>query len=157
MVASNEHLESSRTPTTTHAEWGAGSPHLIISGQEHRMFPLTADRVSIGSADGSDLRLDGISPLHAEILHDARDEYILVLHDDAETSARPEPRASIGGEEGEVLRTGARFVLGPWSFVFARDEYADHGRPFGGVEGGEGSYQAEQPPRPDYSQQREQE
>jgi hypothetical protein len=41
--------------------------------------------------------------------------------------------------------------MGPWTFVYARDEYADHGRPYGGREGGEGTHQPRQPERPDYT------
>jgi hypothetical protein len=53
--------------------------------------------------------------------------------------------------EGAILRTGARFTMGGWTFVYARDEFADHGRPYGGREGGEGTYQPQQPERPDYT------
>jgi len=42
--------------------------------------------------------------------------------------------------------------MGEWRFTFARDEYADHGRPFGGREGGELADQPVQPPRPDYAE-----
>jgi len=40
--------------------------------------------------------------------------------------------------------------VGDWTLTFMRDEYADHGRPFGGREGGEGAVQPAQGARPDY-------
>ncbi|MGO1547519.1 MAG: hypothetical protein ACTHXL_09220, partial [Microbacterium gubbeenense] len=50
-----------------------------------------------------------------------------------------------------TLRTGASFTAGPWRFVFQREEFADHGRPFGGRQGGELSDQPPQRRRPDYT------
>lgn len=137
-------------PTTTHSEWGAGNPRLIVSGAEHFEFPLDSDRTTIGSGDGADLRVAGTAPVHAEVRHDDRDEYVLLQYEDAETNTTPEPRASLDGAEGIVLRSGAQFRMGEWRFTFARDEYADHGRPFGGREGGELADQPLQPERPDY-------
>jgi hypothetical protein len=139
-------------PTTTHGPWGSGRPHLILSGPAgHRELPLDRDLVRIGSAGDVECRLGGLEPLHAEIHHDPNDEYVLVLHGPALTNHRPEPIASIGGKLGEILRSGARFVLGEHAFVFERDEYADHGRPYGGRQGGEGSRERLQPDRPDYT------
>jgi predicted GNAT family acetyltransferase len=43
--------------------------------------------------------------------------------------------------------------MGAWRLVFARDEFADHGRPYGGRNGGEGAHQRRQAPRPDYAAQ----
>ena len=37
--------------------------------------------------------------------------------------------------------------MGPWRMAFFREEYADHGRPFGGRLGGEFSVQKPQPTR----------
>jgi hypothetical protein len=138
-------------PTTTHATWGAGHPHLIVSqGGTHRIFNIEADSVRIGSAPDAELRLPGIDPLHAEIRHDDYDEYVLIPHGRANTST-PLVHIPTVDAEGEVLRTGARFTMGPWAFVFAREEYADHGRPYGGRQGGEGAHQHRQPHRPDYT------
>lgn len=36
----------------------------------------------------------------------------------------------------KVLHTGDRIELGRWTASFARDEFADHGRPHGGRVGG---------------------
>ena len=38
-----------------------------------------------------------------------------------------------------------------WILVFGREEFADHGRPYGGREGGEFDVQPPQPGRPDYT------
>lgn len=131
--------------TTTHAEWGSGEPHLLVSGGDVReTFPLTAEAVRIGSSPDCDLVLAGADPVHATITHDDRDEYVLALHGEGETSARD------GGDD-QVLRTGARFTIADWTLVFGRAEYADHGRPYGGREGGELSDQPGQPQRPDYA------
>lgn len=139
-------------PTTTHAEWGAGEPHLVITREGlHETFALTADVTAIGSGAECALQLSGLDVLHAEITHRDDDEYVLILHGDAaETSGSPTGDVSVHAH-GQVLRSGAQFVLGPWRFVYMRAEYADHGRPFGGREGGEGTVQPRQPERPDYS------
>jgi hypothetical protein len=136
--------------TTTHAEWGAGAPRLLVSreGDDRSVFPLTEDEATIGSAEGNSLVLPGTDSVHATIVHDDRDEYVLTLHGTGEMNANPEPDHD--DTRSEVLRTGARFTLGDWTLVFSREEYADHGRPFGGREGGELSDQLPQPERPDY-------
>lgn len=143
--------EEGYTPTTTHAEWGAGNPLLRITRDDERTeFALEADVVRIGSAEGNELRLADTDPVHATITHDERDEYVLTLHGAGEMNANPGADATHEGEATETLRTGARFTAGPWTLVFAREEFADHGRPFGGRKGGEYSDQPLQPPRPDY-------
>lgn len=139
---------------TTHAEWGSGAPHLLVSrgGEDRSVFDLTEDAVTIGSAEGGGLVLPGTDAVHATIVHDDRDEYVLTLHGAGEMNANTEPDHH--GVRSEVLRTGARFTLGEWTLVFGRAEYADHGRPFGGREGGELSDQPPQPERPDYPAER---
>lgn len=135
-------------PTTTHAERGAGDPHLRIShGPDRSVFHLTDDVVRIGSGGDCAIRVSGAEGLHAEIVHDDRDEYVLTLHGEGETSANPEAAGTHPDDRSQTLRTGASFTVGDWRFVFQREEYADHGRPFGGREGGELSDQPEQPPR----------
>ena len=140
-------------PTTTHASWGAGRPHLIITGPDgsHREHVLEGGAFRIGSGADSEIRVEGIETLAAEIRHDENDEFVYLPYAPGETNARLQPMTTVGGQDGEVLRTGARFTLGDWTFVFARDEFADHGRPYGGRQGGEGTIQPTQPPRPDYS------
>ena len=45
------------SPTTTHAEWGAGNPHLLITRDDERTeYALDADVVRIGSAAGNELK-----------------------------------------------------------------------------------------------------
>lgn len=140
------------TPTTTHAEWGAGNPRLRITREDERVeFALESDLVRVGSDEGNELRLPETDPLHATITHDGRDEYVLTLHGEGETNASPGTDATHPDADSETLRTGAHFTAGPWTLVFARDEFADHGRPFGGRQGGEYSDQPLQPPRPDYA------
>ncbi|QAY61391.1 hypothetical protein ET475_16360 [Microbacterium protaetiae] len=139
-------------PTTTHAEWGAGNPRLIVSREDrHHEEELRGELITIGSAADADIRLEGVDPIAGEIRHDDRDEFVFVPHAAGETNARLQPMSTAEGQDGEVLRTGARFTLGDWTFVFMREEFADHGRPYGGREGGEGQTQPEQPERPDYS------
>lgn len=140
-------------PTTTHAEWGAGNPRLRITREDERTeFRLVDDLVRIGSAAGNELVLGETDPVHATIAHDERDEYVLTLHGEGEMNASAETSGTHGGERTETLRTGARFTAGPWALVFARDEFADHGRPWGGRLGGEYSDQPPQPPRPEYDE-----
>ncbi|GAA3761058.1 hypothetical protein GCM10022240_12010 [Microbacterium kribbense] len=139
---------------TTHADWGAGDPRVILTGEDtRRTIRLTAAVTRIGSGADADIRLKGLDPIAAEIIHDEGDEFVYVPHAAGQTSARLEPIQSVDGALGEVLRMGARFTLGSWSFVYMREEFADHGRPHGGIEGGEGSsgIQSPQEPRPDYS------
>ena len=150
-TADQDSAPDGNRPTTTHAEWGAGNPHLLITREDERTeHPLDVDVVHIGSAAGNELQLDDTDPVHATIQHDDRDEYVLTLHGEGEMSAHPDAAATHAGARTQTLRTGARFTAGPWTLVFARDEYADHGRPYGGRLGGEYSDQRLQPPRPDY-------
>jgi hypothetical protein len=137
-------------PTTTHAEWGAGDPHLLISrhDEDRSVHHLTEMAVTIGSDAGCGLRLEGAAPLHATIVHDERDEFVLTMHAPGMMNANDLDAKD--GARVETLRTGARFTIGEWMLVFSRDEYADHGRPYGGREGGEGTHQHRQNERPDY-------
>ncbi|MBA2561020.1 MAG: hypothetical protein H0V07_14260 [Propionibacteriales bacterium] len=49
--------------------------------------------------------------------------------------------------ETKILRTGCGVDLGRWHLSYFREEYADHGRPYGGRIGGELGYQRPQPSR----------
>ena len=132
-----------RRITTTHYARGGGRPRLIFvqdadswTGQIPREMDLTDDVTTIGSSPGSSLLLDGLEALHAEIMHDDQDEYILV------------PRGPVSGSVARsgpsVLRTGARIQMGQWCLAFFREEFADHGRPYGGRSGGEFAYERPQ-------------
>ncbi|MHA7240468.1 FHA domain-containing protein [Arthrobacter sp. TMS1-12-1] len=132
-----------RTITTTHYLPGSGRPRLIFvqnsatwSGQVPREFELVADRTTIGSGEDAMLNLPGLDALHAEVIHTEDDEYVLV--------PRGTVTGSVNGREPSVLRTGARVQFGGWAVAFFREEYADHGRPFGGRSGGELAYQRPQ-------------
>lgn len=128
--------------TTTHAAWGAGNPRILATSEHERhVHEIDCDLIHIGSAADSDLQLAATDALHAKILHDPTDEYVLTMVGEGATS---------GGRHG-ILRTGAHFTAGPWHLVFVRDEYADHGRPYGGRIGGEAGHQRPQDPRPDYA------
>ena len=139
---------------TTHDPRRGGRPRLIFSLGGHALLPegdttleqgdveLTRERTTLGSAPDADLRLVGTAPQHAEIVHDEFDEYQFVQLSDQE-------RTTINGEQmgRRPLRTGDRLELGPWVLSYFREEYADHGRPFGGRQGGEGAVQPQQPGR----------
>ncbi|WP_298039791.1 hypothetical protein [uncultured Microbacterium sp.] len=143
--------DGSNAPTTTHAEWGAGNPRLLVSRDGERfVFDLVADAVRIGSADGNELQLADTDPVHADVVHDDRDEYVLTLHGHGEMNANPDAAETGASGRSEILRTGARFTAGDWTLVYSREEFADHGRPYGGRVGGEFSDQPPQPERPDY-------
>ncbi len=140
-----------RRITTTHYAAGAGRPRLIFvvgsenwNGQMPREFDLLPGVTTIGSSPTADLQLQGLQPLHAEIRHDAQDEYVLYPLGPVAGGAMPFPGQKEGGQ---VLRTGARIEMGQWRMGFFREEYADHGRPYGGRLGGELSYQRPQPRR----------
>lgn len=132
-----------RRITTTHYTRGGGRPRLIFvqdaaswNGQVPREVALTDDVTTIGSSPESGLVLEGLEALHAEIRHDDQDEYVLVPHGPVSGSvARSGP---------SVLRTGARIQMGQWCLAFFREEFADHGRPFGGRSGGEFAYERPQ-------------
>ena len=132
-----------RRVTTTHHTRGSGRPRLIFvqdsatwDGQVPREFNLTGERMSIGSGPSADLQLAGLEPIHAEIVHNERDEYVVVRHG--------EVTGSFGPADSSVLRTGARIQMGQWCLAYFREEFADHGRPFGGRSGGEFAYQKPQ-------------
>jgi hypothetical protein len=99
---------------------------------------------TVGSGADCDIRLDGLEPLHAQIRHDERDEYTVVGL--ARTGAL---RVNGAPVQHALLRTATRVDLAGWTLTYARDEYADHGRPYGGRIGGELGHQRPQPPRPD--------
>jgi hypothetical protein len=139
-----------QSPTTTHDPRGGGNPRLIMAPPEH---PLPGDRqevhrlrddvTTIGSGAGCDIRLPGLEDLHAEVRHDAADEFVLVR--------RSVPGlTSVNGApvDTALLRTASRITVGDWTMSFYREEYADHGRPHGGRIGGELGRQRPQPPRP---------
>lgn len=142
-----------RQVTTTHYIPGSGRPRLIFAvgsgawdGSRPREFELLPDRTLIGSSAEADLQLDGLAPVHAEIRHERNDEYVLYPIEATGGGRADEPGRAAQGPR--VLRTGARIELGAWRLAYYREEFADHGRPHGGRQGGEYAVQKPQPPRP---------
>lgn len=135
-----------RRVTTTHDPGRGGGPRLVevpvdgVARSHHPVHWLQRDRTVIGSAPECDVILSGLAPVHAEVLHDEADEFVLLAID---------PDVRVHGERvrTKVLRTSARVELGPRALAFVREEYADHGRPYGGRIGGELGHQRPQPPR----------
>ena len=138
-----------RRVTTTHDPDRGGNPRLILplgayamKGDRPTEFALRAEVTTIGSGADCDIRLAGLEPLHAEIRHDDDDEFVLTrIGGAAETRVHGAPVQSA------LLRTGSRIDLGGRQLTFFREEYADHGRPYGGRNGGEFSHQRSQPSR----------
>ncbi len=144
---------SRRRPTTTHDPAGGGRPRLVFSmgaaatsGGQRRVFDLPKTGTSIGSNEFADLRLSGVAPEQARVRRDSgTDEYILV----ALGGEIPTKVNGVRVTTEQVLRTGSRVEMGPWTMVYSREEFADHGRPYGGRAGGEFSRQRDQP-KPKY-------
>lgn len=142
-------LRRPRRPTTTHDPDRGGYPRVVLAPDPHpgpdarrTVFHLS-DRTVLGSHPVCDIVLEGLQPRHAEIVRTEEDEFVV----------RPLPPGREVRVHGAVvltealLRTGTRIDLGPWTLNYAREEYADHGRPFGGRIGGELGHQRPQPPR----------
>lgn len=141
-----------RVARTTHDPLGGGGPRLVFSvgrapvvGVTRRVFYLKQGTSSIGSDPSCDLVLPGLEPHQAEVVREPeKDEYVLVSK-----SAAGLTRVNGEVTDGQLLRTGSRIQLGEWTMSYSREEYADHGRPFGGRAGGEFSRQRSQQ-RPRY-------
>lgn len=141
-----------RRVTTTHYIPGSGRPRLIFAvgsspwdGSRPREFDLLPGTTVIGSSPDADLRLEGLEKVHAEIRHNEDDEYVLYAH--APTGGG-RPNLPHSSDDARILRTGSRIEMGPWRLAYYREEFADHGRPFGGRVGGEYAFQKQQPVRP---------
>ena len=132
--------------TTTHDPQGGGRPRLIFAAggrkatrEPEREFTLLPGITTIGSSTSCDLCLEGIDLAHARIDRDDSDNYIYV---DLGTTTGSRVRGAPVGTA--MLSTGARIELGPWTLIYFREEFADHGRPHGGRSGGELAYQRPQ-------------
>ncbi|TFD54752.1 FHA domain-containing protein [Cryobacterium frigoriphilum] len=143
-----------RRVTTTHYTPGSGRPRLIFvvgsqnwDGKPPREFDLLPTTTTIGSAAEASLQLGGLKSFHAEIRHDENDEYVLYPLGDVSGNVRESDDDGFARGRGQILRTGARIEMGPWRMAYFREEFADHGRPFGGRVGGELAVQKPQPPR----------
>ncbi len=135
-----------RQVTTTHDPGRGGSPRLVLEkasvwgGERQPVFWLE-DGVTIGSAPGSGIELPGLAALHARLVHDQDDEWVVEAVDGT-------TRVHGAQVDRQILRTGARVEVGEHVLAFRRDEHADHGRPYYGRVGGELGRQLPQPPRP---------
>jgi hypothetical protein len=138
-----------RPVTTTHDPDRGGNPRLILAlgayprdSDRPTVFQLRDDVTTIGGGADCDIRLPGLEPLHAEVRHDDEDEFVLKrIVRTADTRVHGAPVQSA------ILRTGCGVDLGEWHLSFFREEYADHGRPYGGRLGGEFAHQRSQPGR----------
>jgi len=135
-----------RPVTTTHDPRGGGMPRVIFAsrpqprvGELPRVEHLTKDRTTFGSSDTCDVTIAGLQPMHAVIERTEADEYLL-------THLASQGTSTVAGVPAQrsLLRTGARIALGATQLTYFREEYADHGRPFGGRQGGEIGYQRPQ-------------
>lgn len=127
-----------------------GRPRLIFAprptpwpGEKQRVFHLLPAVTTIGSAPDADLRLDGLAERHAEIRRNAADEFYLV-------QLSPVRDSFVNGKRTDgrhLLRTSMRIEFADWTLSYYREEYADHGRPYGGRVGGEIGHQRPQEPR----------
>lgn len=142
-------LRRRRAPSTTHDPEGGGNPRLIMAPGEHPragdvqpVFRLSGTVTTIGSHPGCDIVLPGLAAVQAEVRHDERDEFVLVR-----VSELGETLLNGAAVDTGLLRTASRISVGDWTMSFYREEYADHGRPYGGRVGGELGVQQPQPPR----------
>jgi len=144
--------------TTTHDPRRSGAPRLIMAAAAHplpgdrqEVFRLRGDVTTIGSDAACDIRLAGLDAFEAEVRHDDADQFVVLR------LGRPgATRVNGAPVDMALLRTASRLDIGDWSLSFYREEYADHGRPYGGRVGGEIGHQRRQParrPRPPHSEQ----
>ncbi|MEX2291487.1 MAG: FHA domain-containing protein [Mycobacteriales bacterium] len=129
---------------STHDPAGGGDPHLTFAsgGQMtydlccdpagQRIFHLPPGVSTIGSDESCDLCLEGLRPQHAQIYRNDADDYVIV-----NISRCPDLRVHGRTVPEAELHTGTRIELGPWVLCYNRAEFADHGRPNGGRQGGE--------------------
>ena len=142
--------------STTHDPSGGGLPRLYfppadVAGSRLKVFHLRPE-VRIGDREDADLRLAGVAAEQARIFRNEVDEYVI----EPLPGGLPVRVHGARIAEPALLRTGARIEIGPWRMVYYRAEYADHGRPYGGRQGGEIDRQRWQPParyRPEIREQ----
>ncbi len=140
-----------RQVTTTHDPRGGGRPRLYFGlsewpqvGEVQRVEYLTRERTTIGSGPDCDIQVDGLQPLHAVVERTSDDEYVL-------SHVAASGTSTVAGIPAQAsrLRTGAGILLDGTRLSYVRDEFADHGRPYGGRLGGEiGRQRPQRSPRP---------
>jgi hypothetical protein len=136
-----------RRVRTTHDPLGGGDPRLVYylsppeQGGRREVLHLRRGVTTVGGASTDDLRLPGLEPGELRVEREPdTDEYQVVPVPNATTTVGGRPV-----DRPVRLRTGQTVAAGGRSFVYVREEYADHGRPYGGREGGEFSRQRPQP------------
>ena len=142
-------LRRQRHPTTTHDPDGGGYPRLVMAPGphphpgDHQPVYLLGSLSLLGSDPEGDIVLPGLSARHATVRHTDDDEFEV-------TSVDPDDPVRVNGAPAlapALLRTGTRIEAGEWTLSFYREEWADHGRPYGGRIGGELGRQRPQPTR----------
>jgi hypothetical protein len=121
---------------------GDGDPRLILAlgglaprDAEPQEFRLRPGVTVVGSDPDADVQLAGLDGHHAEVRHEQDgDEYVWV---DLGTAGGSRVDGRPMGEQG--LHTGDRIEVGNWTLTYQREAYADHVRPEGSREGGEGA------------------
>jgi hypothetical protein len=148
-------LRRPRRPTTTHDPDGGGYPRLVMApgpyvlpGQQQPVYHLGA-RTTIGSDPRADIVLVDLRELHAEVRRTEDDEFVLVPLAGKDIRVNGAVVATTA-----LLRTGARVEIGGATLSFFREEYADHGRPYGGRVGGELGRNRAQPSREELDRDR---
>jgi hypothetical protein len=114
--------------------------HALVNSAQ--VFFLRSRVTTLGAEPDADIQLAGSDARFGEVVHDGFDEYVF----------QRQPSDAVVRINGQKvlrhpLRTGDRLELGAWTLMYFREEYADHGRPYGGRQGGEGAVQRPQPPR----------
>lgn len=149
-------LRRPRRPTTTHDPDGGGYPRLVMAPDPHPqpgdvqpVFHLGSLSV-LGSDPEVDIVLRGLSPRHAQVRHTDDDEFEISSLD----PARPVRVNGAPVYSPHLLRTGTRVDVEGWTLSFYREEWADHGRPYGGRIGGELGRQQLQPDRDELRRRR---
>jgi len=134
-----------RHVSTTHDPGRGGEARFYLAQESvlgSRSAPVfwlgSGDR--IGSGPDCEIRLPGLAEVHAVVRHDEDDEW-RVETVGGTTKVHGHPVME------QVLRTGTAVVVGEHRLSFFREEYADHGRPYGGRIGGELGRQRPQDPR----------
>lgn len=129
--------------TTTHDPLGGGHPRLVLvhggmmahtenEPEELCSLSLRPGTNTIGSGADCDLRLPGLSACHVHIVRSDTDRYLLV---NVSQSLHTRVHGRFAREV--ELHTGARIELAHHTLAFQRAEFADHGREYGGRQGGE--------------------
>lgn len=134
-----------RHPTTTHDPGRGGEARLFlveadVLGDRRAPTYWLVDGARIGSGADCEIRLPGLAEVHARLVHDEHDEWVVeAVGGTTRVHGTPVMR--------HILRTGTGISVGDHRLSFFREEYADHGRPYGGRIGGElGRQRPQEPP-----------